>query len=435
MDEKSLDSYKNDQYWIVQYGFEEQISREKFYITLSTLKTIAVTDDLITEFNVTLLTYQNGDYIVDADHIKWDLTYDELQELVNTAYVETKYFWQLKNDKQAQILSATTSADVVAINWNTINPTVVGTYPTFNYYTKTQTDVKFATTATVNSHVTNYSNPHSVTKTQVGLSAVDNTSDLNKPISTATQTALNLKFNTSGIGQYATSANLNSHVTNTTNPHNVTANQVGNSIAQWNAIQLQGYNISNAVPTANQVLTYIPATGWTPAPDDDSMYATSANLNSHVTNTSNPHNVTANQVGRSTAQWNADRLQGTLISSATPTQNQLLTFTSATGWTPILPEHKYLQATYQPRGQGGTTSWSRTARYEYTVTVTGATLGDAVIVNPEASLYTLILNSTSVVMMMGYVSANNTVKVICKIEVGGTNITLANTDAFRVTVI
>lgn len=39
-------------------------------------------------------------------------------------------------------------------------------------------------------HQNNYSNPHNVTKAQVGLSNVDNTSDLNKPISTATQDAL-----------------------------------------------------------------------------------------------------------------------------------------------------------------------------------------------------------------------------------------------------
>lgn len=39
-------------------------------------------------------------------------------------------------------------------------------------------------------------NPHGTTKNDVGLSNVDNTSDLNKPISTATQTALNLKENT-----------------------------------------------------------------------------------------------------------------------------------------------------------------------------------------------------------------------------------------------
>lgn len=39
-------------------------------------------------------------------------------------------------------------------------------------------------------------NPHNVTKSDVGLSNADNTSDLNKPISTATQTALDSKQNT-----------------------------------------------------------------------------------------------------------------------------------------------------------------------------------------------------------------------------------------------
>ena len=43
-------------------------------------------------------------------------------------------------------------------------------------------------------HINNKSNPHEVTKDQVGLDQVDNTSDANKPISNATQTALNGKF-------------------------------------------------------------------------------------------------------------------------------------------------------------------------------------------------------------------------------------------------
>lgn len=43
-------------------------------------------------------------------------------------------------------------------------------------------------------HINNKTNPHEVTKAQVGLGNVDNTSDANKPISTATQTALNGKF-------------------------------------------------------------------------------------------------------------------------------------------------------------------------------------------------------------------------------------------------
>ena len=47
------------------------------------------------------------------------------------------------------------------------------------------------TTDTLNSHVSNTSNPHNVTKAQVGLGNVDNTSDTNKPVSTAQQEAIN----------------------------------------------------------------------------------------------------------------------------------------------------------------------------------------------------------------------------------------------------
>ena len=55
----------------------------------------------------------------------------------------------------------------------------------------TLTDV--ATQAELNAHTGSKTNPHGVTKAQVGLGNVDNTSDANKPISTATQTALNAK--------------------------------------------------------------------------------------------------------------------------------------------------------------------------------------------------------------------------------------------------
>lgn len=51
--------------------------------------------------------------------------------------------------------------------------------------------------ATLTSHTGNTSNPHGVTKVQVGLGNVDNTSDADKPVSTATQNALDGKANTS----------------------------------------------------------------------------------------------------------------------------------------------------------------------------------------------------------------------------------------------
>ncbi len=53
--------------------------------------------------------------------------------------------------------------------------------------------VSSATTSAINAHANASNNPHSVTKTQVGLGNVDNTSDLAKPISNATQSALNSK--------------------------------------------------------------------------------------------------------------------------------------------------------------------------------------------------------------------------------------------------
>jgi hypothetical protein len=55
------------------------------------------------------------------------------------------------------------------------------------------TTVELATDTQLSAHTGNTSNPHTVTASQVGLSNVDNTSDANKPVSTATQTALNLK--------------------------------------------------------------------------------------------------------------------------------------------------------------------------------------------------------------------------------------------------
>lgn len=49
----------------------------------------------------------------------------------------------------------------------------------------------YATQANLTAHITNQNNPHAVTKAQVGLGNVDNTADIDKPISNAVQAALN----------------------------------------------------------------------------------------------------------------------------------------------------------------------------------------------------------------------------------------------------
>lgn len=54
-----------------------------------------------------------------------------------------------------------------------------------------------AATATANeAHQNNVSNPHTVTKAQVGLGSADNTADADKPVSTAQATAIGLKIDT-----------------------------------------------------------------------------------------------------------------------------------------------------------------------------------------------------------------------------------------------
>lgn len=75
----------------------------------------------------------------------------------------------------------------------------------------------------LSAHVSNQSNPHNVTKAQVGLGNVDNTSDANKPVSTAQASAI---ADAKKAGTDAQS-NLTAHTSNTSNPHSVTKAQVG----------------------------------------------------------------------------------------------------------------------------------------------------------------------------------------------------------------
>ena len=75
----------------------------------------------------------------------------------------------------------------------------------------------------VNQHIANKSNPHGVTKAQVGLGNVDNTSDANKPVSTAQASSI---ANAKAAGT-AAQTSINSHAGRKDNPHAVTRTQLG----------------------------------------------------------------------------------------------------------------------------------------------------------------------------------------------------------------
>jgi hypothetical protein len=77
--------------------------------------------------------------------------------------------------------------------------------------------------AKVDSHIGNKSNPHGVTKAQVGLGNVNNTSDADKPVSTVQATAI---ADAKAAGTNA-QTNLTTHMQNKSNPHGVTRDQLG----------------------------------------------------------------------------------------------------------------------------------------------------------------------------------------------------------------
>lgn len=96
----------------------------------------------------------------------------------------------LNDDLTAEISNRGTADGILQGNIDTLSGTVSDNYTTL--------DGKIGDNKTaIDNHIADKTNPHEVTKSQVGLGNVDNTSDLNKPISTATQNALDGKVPTS----------------------------------------------------------------------------------------------------------------------------------------------------------------------------------------------------------------------------------------------
>lgn len=120
-------------------------------------------------------------------------------------------------------------------------------------------------------HKADNNNPHSVTKEQVGLGNADNTADIDKPISTATQAALNT------IQGYIdmVSDELTAHKNDKENPHKVTKAQVGLGNCDNTS------DLNKPVSTATQA----------------AIDLVSDDLQNHEQDINNPHSVNKSQVG------------------------------------------------------------------------------------------------------------------------------------------
>ena len=135
---------------------------------------------------------------------------------------------------QAQAAAASAAAAVLSailVGFSTLSGATVSAADTvLSALGKLQAQAT-AVVAALAAHIANTSNPHSVTKAQVGLGNADNTSDVNKPVSTATATALALKADSSAVttalALKADQTSLTAHTSNTSNPHSTTKAQVG----------------------------------------------------------------------------------------------------------------------------------------------------------------------------------------------------------------
>ena len=101
-------------------------------------------------------------------------------------------------------------------------------------------------------------NPHNTTKNDIGLSNVDNTSDLNKPISTATQTALDSRLNKGSYPGNASDlkslidAKISGTVTADYIPKATATGTIGNSIIYEN---VNGIGIgTNTIPSGYKLV-------------------------------------------------------------------------------------------------------------------------------------------------------------------------------------
>lgn len=175
---------------------------------------------------------------------------------------------------------------------------------------RTKQTVDALVTTPLNNHLVDISNPHGTTKAQVGLGSVQNYDMAGAADAQAGSS--NLLYMTplrtkQAIDTFAV-APLGTHTGNTSNPHQVTKAQVGLSNVENYAVATQeqvNTGVDAVYTTARTVKTYVDAAAVTP-------------LNSHVNNTSNPHGTTKAQIGLGSVENypmanNAEALEGIAI--------------------------------------------------------------------------------------------------------------------------
>ena len=119
-----------------------------------------------------------------------------------------------------RVLNVTTDLTPYLKSTDAANTYLSKTDASSTYLSKTDADSTYATNSRLSLHI-NSANPHNVSKGQIGLGNVDNTSDEDKPVSTAQQTALDLKQNITDNSLPTTSKTITGAITEIYNKQTV----------------------------------------------------------------------------------------------------------------------------------------------------------------------------------------------------------------------
>lgn len=173
--------------------------------------------------------------------------------------------------------------------------------------------------ATIQSNLDNHkadtNNPHKVTKAQVGLSNVDNTSDINKPVSVAQQNAINQAKQE--VRDIIDEYTINGHkisenpvldktdigldqVDNTSDldkPISTATQQELNKKAPINSPIFTGIPEVETSPDPEDSSQRIPSTNWVRGRIDEKFNSINEDLDEHIKDYQNPHRVTPEQIG------------------------------------------------------------------------------------------------------------------------------------------
>ena len=101
--------------------------------------------------------------------------------------------------------------------------------------------------------------------------------------------------------------------------------------SKWNNKSLADADIADKTTADAHYAKEVDETDTDTTKDKHISNSLAKSYSDHIISTSNPHTVTASQVGNTTAQWNANQIQGVTVDDASKSGGRVLSFNAGSG--------------------------------------------------------------------------------------------------------